>query len=163
MLKTFNKSQQIKVNSPEQLNDYIKTSNPSVWLVIAGILILLCSVLVWATFGYLNTTVSLKGVVEDNRVLCFSSENHGIKSGDSVTVNGLQGLVTSISKKPISKDEVIKTLNADEYTLYCLNLHEWNYVVEIEIQNSLSEEIVEATIVTESTSPISLILNYGAI
>jgi len=37
-----------QVKSPEQLNDYIKVSNVSVWLVLLIIFSLLAGVLVWA-------------------------------------------------------------------------------------------------------------------
>lgn len=160
MSKSFFKSHQgNKVNSPEQLNDYIKTSNPSAWLTITAIIILLCSVLIWATFGSLNTTVALKGVADDTKVICFASDDNGIKIGNTVSVNGFDGIVSSVSEKPLSREDVIKMINVDEYTLYCLELNDWNYVVEIEIPNGSLEGFVNATIVTESTSPISFVIN----
>ena len=160
MSNSFFKSQQSnKVNSPEELNDYIKTSNPGAWLTVTSIIILLCSVLVWATFGSLNTTVTLKGVSEETKTVCFVSDINGIKNGNSVTVNGCDGKVSSVSEKPLSREDVISEFSLDEYTVYCLELNDWNYVVEIETQNGTLEGIVDATIVTESTSPISFVLN----
>lgn len=52
----FRQSSIDRVQSPEQLNDYIKVSNPSGWLVIIAAIILLGSVLIWSVFG----TVEMK-------------------------------------------------------------------------------------------------------
>lgn len=40
-----------RVSSPEQLNDYIKVTTPSVWLILFATLILIAGILVWAIFG----------------------------------------------------------------------------------------------------------------
>lgn len=40
-----------RITSPEQLNDYIKVTTPSVWLVLIAILLLLGGGLVWGVFG----------------------------------------------------------------------------------------------------------------
>ena len=40
-----------RVNSPEELSDYIRVATPSVWLVLLGILILLVGILAWSVLG----------------------------------------------------------------------------------------------------------------
>jgi hypothetical protein len=40
-----------RVSSPEQLNDYIHVTSPSVWIVMATVLILIIGMLVWSIFG----------------------------------------------------------------------------------------------------------------
>lgn len=47
----FRQSSIDRVQSPEQLNDYIKVSNPSGWVIIIAAIILLGSILVWSIFG----------------------------------------------------------------------------------------------------------------
>ncbi len=42
----FRKSSIERVSSPEQLNDYIKVSNPGVWMILAAIIALLIGVCV---------------------------------------------------------------------------------------------------------------------
>lgn len=39
------------VSSPEKLNDYIHVTTPSIWLVLAAILLLLVGMLAWSVFG----------------------------------------------------------------------------------------------------------------
>ncbi len=40
-----------KVQSPEALNDYIRVTKPSVWIVLAALVLLLAGMLVWSVFG----------------------------------------------------------------------------------------------------------------
>ena len=40
-----------RISSPEKLNDYIKVSSPSVWLIMAAIIILLLGVIAWSILG----------------------------------------------------------------------------------------------------------------
>ena len=40
-----------KVSSPDRLNDYIRVTNPSVWLLLAAIIVLLAGACVWGIFG----------------------------------------------------------------------------------------------------------------
>ncbi len=40
-----------RVQSPEALNDYIRVTSPSVWLVLAALVLLLVGMLVWSVFG----------------------------------------------------------------------------------------------------------------
>ena len=44
--KLFRKSGIDRVNSPEQLNEYIRVANPAVWLVLAAVGFLLLGVLI---------------------------------------------------------------------------------------------------------------------
>ncbi len=40
-----------RVSSPEALNDYIRVTTPSVWIVLAATVLLLVGMLVWSIFG----------------------------------------------------------------------------------------------------------------
>ena len=46
-----------RVSSPEQLNDYIKVTTPSVWLILFATLILIAGTLVWAIFGKIEVNI----------------------------------------------------------------------------------------------------------
>lgn len=46
--KLFRKTSIDRVSSPEQLDDYIKVSQPSAWIVIIAAIVLLAALLVWA-------------------------------------------------------------------------------------------------------------------
>ena len=40
-----------RISAPEQLNDYIKVTKPSVWVVLIATILLIAGALVWAIFG----------------------------------------------------------------------------------------------------------------
>ena len=40
-----------RVSSPEELNDYIRVTTPSVWIVLISLVVLLVGVLAWSIFG----------------------------------------------------------------------------------------------------------------
>ena len=40
-----------RVSSPEELNDYIRVTTPSVWLVLAALILLLAGMLAWSILG----------------------------------------------------------------------------------------------------------------
>ena len=43
----FRKSSLDRISSPEKLNDYIKVSNPSVWIILGAVAVLLVAVIIW--------------------------------------------------------------------------------------------------------------------
>ena len=59
MSELFRKKSLDKVSSPEELNDYIRVTSPSVWLILAAILILIVGILAWCVFG------TVKGYTSD--------------------------------------------------------------------------------------------------
>ena len=46
-----------KVTSPDQLNDYIRVAKPSVWILLAAVIILLSGIVCWSIFGHITTSV----------------------------------------------------------------------------------------------------------
>lgn len=44
-----------RVSSPEELNDYIRVTTPSVWIVLIALVILLIGMLSWSIFGRVET------------------------------------------------------------------------------------------------------------
>lgn len=153
----FRKQSLDRVNSPEELNDYIKTSTPSVWLIVFAAIILLLSVLVWAFFASLDTTVTLNGVEKNGNVICFTESIDQIEVEDEVRIGSVTGKVSAVSKKPVSKKEAETMADTDDYTLYCLNLTEWNYIVEIDIDGITEDSFVTADVIVDKTSPVSFI------
>ena len=55
MAELFRKKSMDRVSSPEQLNDYIRVTSPSIWLVLLAIILLLVGMLAWSVFGTVET------------------------------------------------------------------------------------------------------------
>ena len=47
----FRKKSIDRVSSPEALNDYIRVTTPSVWIVLIALVVLLLGMLAWSVFG----------------------------------------------------------------------------------------------------------------
>lgn len=62
----FRKSSLERVSSPEQLNEYIKVTNPSLIVILVTVFAMILSAMVWIFAGGLPKTVSLEGVVMGN-------------------------------------------------------------------------------------------------
>lgn len=148
----FRKESLKKVSSPEELNDYIKVTSPGVWLAIAAAAALLIAALVWALFGSLESSVTVRGIAQGGTVQCYVSDVSAIHTGCRATVNGIEGTVKTVSERPVSR-ETVEASGVDAYDIYCLNLSDWNYIVEISAAQ-VPDGFVTASVVTESVSPI---------
>ena len=69
MSNLFRKKSLERISSPEQLNAYIRVSTPSVWMLLAAIVILLVDVCVWGVFGHLDTRLSVAAIAQDGTVM----------------------------------------------------------------------------------------------
>lgn len=145
-----------KVNSPEDLNDYVKVANPGVWLLLSALIILLVGTLVWSIYGRLDTVVQALGVVENKQVTIYVKESD-IKQIDKDTVFELdnkQIQVTNISNEPIVVDKEFS-----DYMLHVgeLSLNEWVY--ELQAKCDVQDGVYPINIVIESIKPISFVIN----
>lgn len=152
----FRKASIDRVSSPEQLNDYIRVSNPGVWTILAAVIVLLIGVCVWGIFGRLETKITTAGTCENGVFTCYVSEEKigQIKSGMTVNVDGVSLSVSGISAKP-----AVFSSETDSYLMYLGGFAEGEWLYEITANTSLSDGTYKAEIVTESVSPMSFILN----
>ncbi|MBQ4281074.1 MAG: hypothetical protein II753_03130 [Spirochaetales bacterium] len=51
-----------KISSPEELSEHLRVTNPSVWLILASVLLLLTGLIVWAGVTTIETTVDARVV-----------------------------------------------------------------------------------------------------
>ena len=47
----FRKKSMDRISSPEQLNDYIRVTTPSVWIVLGALIVLLVGMVLWSILG----------------------------------------------------------------------------------------------------------------
>ncbi len=157
-----------RISSPEKLNDYIRVANPSIWLVLAAIGLLLIALLIWGFFGSVSAATAVKGVVtDDGHVLCYIDANSDIQIAEgmevaiSATANTtVTGQVTSVSDEfdPVSYTNAAARLN-NEYYLYSLNLTNWNTEILVTADAELKPGIYTVSITTESLRPIDMIFS----
>ena len=106
----FRKKSLTQVSSPDNLNDYIRVTNPGVWLLLGAIIVLLAGVCVWGIFGHADTVVSAVARVENGVITCIPSESDAsrLQTGMSVKLEGVKGVLSvSDTQIEIIPDEPI--------------------------------------------------------
>lgn len=162
----FRKSSLDGISSPERLNDYIKVSNPSIWLVLAALFMLLAAVFVWGFTGSLPTAVSAEGVVSGGRVLCYISakDANTVAVGQKVSIrksddSQFKGLVSGVGAIPMSAAEIASELKSDYLSQ---ELVQGAFAVKITItpdQSGLADgTLLGVSIVTDSIRPVDFLL-----
>ena len=159
------------VASPEKLNNYIKVSNPSIWLVILALFLLVAGVLVWGTTGTLPKTMSVNGVVTNSQtVTCYIGTSNmdtdilGCQAKIYPPQNrneDLIGTVTDVSPNPLSAEEVAKLLKSD-WMINNLVKDKYVYLVTITLAEATSvteNTLTEVTLITSEVKPMDFIFN----
>lgn len=152
----FRKKSLERASSPEQLNDYIRTTSAGIWLILIAVLALLAGFVVWAVVGKLESKVSAAAVSSEGAVVCYvrDSEIKNVTAGKTVRINDKEYTVASVSGEPVAVD--------DSFTAYTLrvgglSVGEWVYLVTLD--GELADGVYEASIVTDSISPILFLFN----
>ena len=124
-----------ELNSPDELNEYLRVTSPSTWLVISAVIVLLAGLIVWASVGEIQTkehaVVSVKG---DQAIVDVSgSRAEMVRQGNPVLIEG------------------------QTVTLSEVSIDEYGRAVGKATVNGLSEGSYEAEVVVESIKPISFL------
>ncbi len=156
MAELFRKKTLERVSAPDQLNDYIRVSNPALWSVLAGILLLLIGLLIWGITGRLNTVMTAAAIAEDGTLtmLIPEAEGENIRSGMEVHVEGQTLTIAEVSARPVQL-----TSKTDAYAMHIGGLNEGDWVYMVSMPAELADGIYQTSVTIESVSPISFIFN----
>ncbi len=93
--------------SPDDLERYVKITNPSVWLVLGACAALLIGALVWGFFGSVSVRVQTVGTYRDGQTFCFlTTEDYSkVHTGDSAMVDEIEMKVSEVAGIPNSREE----------------------------------------------------------
>lgn len=97
----FRKSSMDRIQSPEQLNDYLHVTNPSIWVLFAAIVVLLVGLIVWAAFTYIGSYTSGTAQVKDSvMTIVFDDEAtaKNVESGMYADVGENSSIITSVGR-----------------------------------------------------------------
>lgn len=152
----FRQKSMQRISSPEQMNDYIRVSNPAVWMIHIAIVVLLAGVCVWGIFGRLDTAVETGGICADGRLTVYVSEQDiaDVGSETLVSVDGTEYAVASVAAVPVRLD------GTNDYLLHLIGLSagDWAYPLEIHAP-TLADGIYAASVITERVKPLDFVLN----
>lgn len=154
--KIFRKKSVDRMSSPEQLNDYIKVTNPGVWMALAAIILLLLGICVWGIFGKLETTINVVAVSENGQTVCYVKEENisSVKNEMSVYIGEESYRIKSIGTQPVSVSE-----NMSEYARHVGDLREGEWVYVVIIDGNIADGTYKAQVVIDSVSPLYFVFN----
>lgn len=154
--KIFRKKSVDRMSSPEQLNDYIKVTNPGVWMALAAIILLLLGICVWGIFGKLETKINVVAVSENGHTVCYVKEENisSVKNKMSVYIGEESYRIKSIGTQPVSVSE-----NMSEYARHVGDLREGEWVYVVIIDGNIADGTYKAQVVIDSVSPLYFVFN----
>ena len=152
----FRKNVIDRVSSPEQLNDYIRVANPSVWMVLASVISLLIGVCAWGVLGRLDTTVSALAVTEGGNTVVYIREGDiaSVQEEMTVRINDRESVLVGIAAAPQKVDDSL-----GEYALHIGGLTQGDWVWPADVSGVFEEGVHSAEIVIESVAPMSFVVN----
>ncbi len=132
----FRKKTLDRISSPEDLTDYLKVTNPGVWVVLAAVIVLLCGIFVWSCVGTLETKEKASVIVEDHSSIVVLTDSNVLKEGMPLRVS--------------TEEVTIASVYSDEYG---------RLVGKAEI--ALPDGTYEGTVITDKTHPIDFLTKAG--
>ena len=84
----FRKKTLERITSPDQLTDYLRVTNPGIWVVFAAVIALLAGIFAWAAVGTLETTAAATVIVEDHVARIVPAGAEALSPGMTLRVAG---------------------------------------------------------------------------
>lgn len=134
--EVFRRKSLERISSPEQLTDYLKVTNPGIWVMLAAVIVLLGGLFVWSMVGNLETLTDASALVENGQA---------------------QINVTDSSKGEISSGMTVRIGN-DEYRISSVEKDEFGRIVAFAPVNEADGKY-DVKIVTESIHPIEFLFS----
>ena len=131
----FRKKAMARISSPEDLTGYLHVTSPSVWIVLAAVIVLLAGLFAWSAVGTLETTVDATAVVHNHTAQIVAAGQ------------GADTLEAGMPLRVASQEFVIASVDFDEYG---------RAVARAEV--SLPDGVYDGKIVVEQTRPIEFLL-----
>ena len=152
--KIFRQRSLDRIASPEKLNDYMRVTTPSVWLVLSAVVVLLLGFLYWAAFGRLDVVVAGGADLKDGtaQIYILGEDANDVKVGMPVEIGGKQTTLLSVPKLPILADE---TMDARLLELTEAKPGDVVYVLTAAVE--LPDGIYAAEVITEQIRPFSFL------
>lgn len=160
----FTKKATEQLRSPDDLDEYVRVTNPSVWVVLGACVVLMLGLFAWGFLGTAESSVGATGTHVNGETICFlpADKATSIHEGDDANVGGELMKVASVSTVPVSVLEAREIVGSD-YLASTLVRDDWTYVVYFSGDASFEEGIpLPVTITIERIAPISIIFGNDA-
>ena len=161
MATIFRKKSLERIQSPDQLDEYIHVANPAVWMVLAAIVLLLVGGGIWASVGTIEETVPAALVVRGGEATCYVAQGRSseVSPGDAASsgvasASGSSQLtVVRLDETPVAASEAVAL--AGDAAAAALGDDAWAATVQVD--SDLSDGVYAAAVVTDSYHPLALL------
>lgn len=161
--KIFRKESLERIASPDRLDDYLRVSSPSVWIVLLALFLVVAAAGSWCIFGSLPQTVTGIGVLSGKETVCFvtGAEGYEIQPGMEVrlTPDGSEetfdGTVIKVSEP---KEALEAAAEADAGWLTMPDNWVCQVTVQIKEGSQPKRRSCIAQIILKESRPIDLVL-----
>lgn len=163
----FQKESLDYAESPEQLDAYIKSSGPGIWIVITALIVFMLTAVIWGITGTLPETLEVRGCTgSDGKIFCYipsGADNLPLENceASSVLPDGtrVSGYVCSVSSHPFSKAELKENIHSDWISENLLT-EDYSYEVVIKTDASFDEDMLAPIVITtDAVKPIAFVIN----
>lgn len=131
--KTYKLSQSL-----DNLNDYIRVVNPSVWFVLVAMLSIVIGMICWGFLGNVERTIETTINIENNQAVCYINVDdvNEVQEGMKITFDGKQAWIEGLEETD------------GQIAIYTISL-----------DSKVKSGHYEGSIVVEEISPISFLLD----
>ena len=97
----FRKKSLERIASPEQLNDYMRVTNPPVWIVLGAVILLRAGLLIWSGFAVIESKAAGTAVVSGGEATVrFDDETAAarVETGMAVRIGEVSAPITFVGR-----------------------------------------------------------------
>ena len=149
-----------KMTSADDLDRYVKVTNPSAWVLIGAVAALIVAALIWGLTASLPITTTTTGVLKDGQIMCFLpiDDDAPVTTDSKVVANGYETRIVSVNDNPHSQREVAAALGSD-YAVESLRLAQWSCKAIVALPDELASwdegDDVPVQITTREVAPLA--------
>ncbi len=95
----YRKESMDRIQSPEQLNDYMHVTNPTVWVILAAVILLLAGMLIWSAMARIDSFAAGTAQVQNGTMIVVFDDAElakNVSAGMKVTVGETSATVSSV-------------------------------------------------------------------
>ena len=88
-----------RISSPEELGDYLRVTSPTVWMVLAAVILLLAGVIVWGSVATLESFATGTGTVQDGAMTIRFDDSEiarSVEAGMTVSIGESTATISSV-------------------------------------------------------------------
>lgn len=102
-----------RISSPKQLTDYLRVTNPGIWVFLAAVILLLGGLFAWSMAGKLETFTGAVASVENGQaqILVTDAGTEGITSGMPVRFGSAEYEISRVGQDELGRTVAFAPVN----------------------------------------------------